>query len=467
MQIERMSFSRKLGYSLGNPGFQLTDRIVIGVALYFYLPPEGRGLVPQVSEHVFWAVLTVFGVAMLIGRVFDALADPLVGYASDRSSSRWGRRRSFLILGLVPMVVLPVLLFWPPAQPGAFLNGVALAMLLSLYFIAFTVYVGPYLALIPEIATTQGERTRLATLLAWASILIIGLYSSLWLFGLDSLAGQGLAAPDAIRVVVLVSSVLAFLLCLFPILAVDERRFVRHVPTTLRFREALTQTLANRPYLIHLAGLSFLILASSVIQPVLPYYATVIAGRTEGFGGWLNGALFAGILVGLLVLPRLIDRLGAKRSMVLCCSVLSIVLIPLVLLRPDIPGGPHDTQNLIILWSVLALAGLPGAGLLILPYVLIGQLIDYDQTKTGSSRSAMYFGVQGFALKWVYGLAAALISFLFLRFGKSTAEPLGLLLIGPLASLFCMLAAGLYMLYPEPEVLGAARESNIEQSRPS
>ena len=157
---ERISGLRRLAYSAGMAGFQITDRIVIGIALYYYLPPAGRGLVPQVPEKAFWGPLTVFGLAMLVGRIFDSLADPIVGYASDRSRSRLGRRRAFLIYGLVPLVVSPALLFWPPGPAGSWINGLSLALVLCVYFIAFTVYVAPYLALIPELSSGTRDRTR-------------------------------------------------------------------------------------------------------------------------------------------------------------------------------------------------------------------------------------------------------------------------------------------------------------------
>jgi len=72
-----------------------------------------------------------------------ALVDPVVGGASDRSRSRLGRRRIFLLWGMAPMCLLPALLFWPPAEPGSVANAWWAGGLLSLYFFFFTVYVGP------------------------------------------------------------------------------------------------------------------------------------------------------------------------------------------------------------------------------------------------------------------------------------------------------------------------------------
>jgi hypothetical protein len=89
-QPEPMSLLRQLAYACGSPGFQLSDRIVVGILIYYYLPPGGSELVPQITEDVLFAGLTAFGVAMLVGRVFDSVADPVVGFLSDRSVSRIG-----------------------------------------------------------------------------------------------------------------------------------------------------------------------------------------------------------------------------------------------------------------------------------------------------------------------------------------------------------------------------------------
>ena len=101
---EPISSARRLGYVLGNPGYQLTDRIVVAMAVYYYLPPPGRGLLPQIPERVFLGFLTVFGLAMLFGRICDSLTDVVVGWASDRSRPL-GHRRVFLTPGLLPMAV--------------------------------------------------------------------------------------------------------------------------------------------------------------------------------------------------------------------------------------------------------------------------------------------------------------------------------------------------------------------------
>ena len=92
-----------------------------------------------------------------------------------------------------------------------------------------------------------------------------------------------------------------------------------------------------------------------------------------------------------------------------------------------------------------------------LPHVLISQLIDEDESRTGASRAAMFFGMQGFFTKWMYGLSLWLFTLLLSRYGNSPEEAGGLILVGPVAAACSLLALVVYSRYPEREVLSAGR----------
>jgi Na+/melibiose symporter-like transporter len=97
--------------------------------------------------------------------------------------------------------------------------------------------------------------------------------------------------------------------------------------------------------------------------------------------------------------------------------------------------------------------GIPIAGFMVVPHVIISQLIDRDEAQTGMNRAAMFFGVQGLCTKFVYGISGAILAFLFARFGNSASEPVGVLLVGPVAGGLCLLSTLLYLFYPEEAVL--------------
>jgi GPH family glycoside/pentoside/hexuronide:cation symporter len=452
---------RRVLYALGSTGFNLAERIIVTVAIFFYLPPEGSGLVPQVSEEVFWGGATAFGVAMMVGRLFDMFADPFVGHASDRSRSRLGRRRVFLLAGLVPMAALPALLFWPPGPPGSDANFVWLAAVLALYYVAFTVYAAPYLALIPELAIGHDERVRLTTLIAAVTFPVV-ILSGAWTVGFDAAKAAGVSAETAIRAVVVVMAVLCLLLSALPILAVDERRFARSVPSELPILRAMGTTLVNRPFLIYLFAQIFFIIGVNMIQPALAYFPRVVLHRSESFAFVLGLVLAVATAGGFPVVSLLGRRIGAKRTLVTCVAVFAVALSSLGALRPADPGTPQDAWNLALVVAVMLACGVPVAGFLVMPHVIVSQLVDRDERLTGANRAAMFFGMQGFCTKFMYGVSTAILAFLFARFGNSAAEPLGVLLVGPVAGVLCLASALLYALYPEREVLAAAGRSPAE-----
>ena len=131
---------------------------------------------------------------------------------------------------------------------------------------------------------------------------------------------------------------------------------------------------------------------------------------------------------------------------------MGISMIPYGLLTPSVPDGPGDLFNLTVIVGLTAIKGLAIAGFMILPTVILGQLIDLDETATGANRAAMYYGVQGLFTKWVYAASAAIMSYLLTAYGRSVEEPMGVLLIGPVAGALCLLGAACYLFYPEQEV---------------
>jgi len=448
---------RRLAYALGSPGFVISDRIVVAIAFYYYLPPTGRGLEPLLSQELFLGVLTAWGLSRLIGGAFDSLADPLVGWGSDRSHSRLGRRRSYMIYGVVPMVAAPVALFWPPSASAGLANFASLTALLVVYYVAFTFYVGPYLALIPELARTAQDRVDLTAIQAAVTLPILILFPAFWLAGVEVGRGLGLDTAASIRAIVVIASAASLGLCLLPILAVDEVRYAKPAPSALSLAVAVRITLRNRPFLLYLSAQILFILGVTMLQPAIPYFAVVLLGRGEGFAAALALASAPFALAGFFLVRALSTRFGPRRSIIVCIGLLALSCVALGAIRPDGPGGPRDLPNLALAFTSMGLSGFALAGFLVLPHVLMGQVIDLDERTTGANRSAMFYGVQGLLTKWVYAASLALLSFLFARFGNSPEEPLGVMLVGPVAAGLCALSMGLFALYPERRLLAEAR----------
>ncbi|MGD8240068.1 MAG: MFS transporter, partial [Armatimonadota bacterium] len=152
---DRLSWQHRILYGMGYLSIALTTDMTLAWLMKRYRPDPA---------DIRWNVLAsagAFAAAMVVGRVVDAVADPLVGFWSDRVRTRWGRRKPFILLG-APLLALTFVLIWtPPTPTQSLLNGVYLAVIASVFLFAFTVVVCPYLAMLPEIAADPTERVRL------------------------------------------------------------------------------------------------------------------------------------------------------------------------------------------------------------------------------------------------------------------------------------------------------------------
>src|SRR5512143_3864265 len=137
-------------YGSGDIGFSLTNTI-LNVYLALFLT-DVVGLTPAIAA-----------VAFFVGSTWDYLNDPIIGYISDRTRSRWGRRRPFLLFGALPFALAFCLLWWrPPLEttPGLIIYY---SLAYALFDTAATFVYMPFYALTPELTDDYDERTSLTS----------------------------------------------------------------------------------------------------------------------------------------------------------------------------------------------------------------------------------------------------------------------------------------------------------------
>src|SRR5690625_266103 len=146
-------------YALGYLGIAVLTQTTVKWYQYYYAPPE-------LNEHGLTVLvpITFIGLAMIIARIVDGIADPVVAYFSDKSKHPRGRRVPYVLYGAVPLAVTFILIWFPPIPYESIINLVYLTVILALFFTFFTVVVTPYLALIGELTETKQERVTLTTM---------------------------------------------------------------------------------------------------------------------------------------------------------------------------------------------------------------------------------------------------------------------------------------------------------------
>jgi len=270
-------------YSVGYVGIGLMTNVVVTWAMYFYSPPLSSGRTIYMSA-------AAFGLIIALGRIVDAFTDPLISVWSDGFRSPYGRRIPFIAAGALPTVLAFIFIWYPPVPGPAALNTVYLMAMLGLMFLGLTVITCPFLALMPEIATTPGERMRAAEGIALAHIAAVATAMLGAAFFIEEFGFQAMA---------IFAGTVALVSFLSPVLTVREApRDSSREPFS--FRESLLLTLKNRVFLPYILSLPFFWFGFNFVLMGIPYITTVQIGLSESMVGI---ALVLALLVALELPP--------------------------------------------------------------------------------------------------------------------------------------------------------------------
>jgi GPH family glycoside/pentoside/hexuronide:cation symporter len=414
-----VTVAHKAAFCIGIIGWVLGDRLIAAWSLFYFLPPDESSLPQRLPEWTLFGVVTVWGLISIGGRVVDGVVDPVVANWSDRTRHAFGRRRIFLVAGVVPLAICTGLIFFPPDTTPSWANATFAAVVMALYFIAFTVYANPLQALMVDLGRTPKERLDLSTvqavaMLVGAALIMVGVPAVI------ELLGGGL---EAWHQMALIFGGLSFVLMLAPILGIPENKLAN--PTTgepLGLIDSLKQTLRARGMKRALVGNISFWFGFNAISSGVPYIVTVLMKKDETYTGFVLTITFAVTAATFPLWNMLAKKIGNERTVVVAAVILAGVMLAVPLID-DVPSG------LII----LGIGGAPVAAIMALPNAIISDLADLDARSTGNRREAMFFGAQAFFLKVNIGVSTAVLAAL-LTLGKSVDKPLGVQLIGPVTA---------------------------------
>ena len=432
----------KLAYGAGAGGWSIVDRVLLTWLYYWYVTTPTEGVDALLGP-------LAFSLVMLGGRVVDAVADPVVARLSDNHVGGRGRRVPFMAFAALPYVAVYAALFHPPVAGPSPWNAVYLGGLLAVYFTLFTAYVGPYLALLADLSTTNRDRVDLSTTKAISTLL--GTAVAMIVSGL-LVEALGMVA------MVWVLGAVALVLLVVPT-RIPERRFARAEPATLPLLEAVRTTLRNRPFVITLVGANAFWFGFNIVTLNIALYVTSLMDLSEGMVAPMMGAVFGVCLLLFPVVNVLAKRRGLKQVLVVSLVAFA-ALFPWLYLLGDPPLG---LDPLVFGLAVMALLGVPLAGFFIVPDAIIAAVADLERGLSGQRREGMYFGVNGLLLKLNLGISTVVSGALLEVYG----DPLGIQLTGPVAAVAVALGAWAFTRYPEDEVEAARARADQQETRGS
>ncbi|WP_246140361.1 MFS transporter [Euhalothece natronophila] len=367
-----MSLSTKFSYGIGEFAGEVTASVLVFFLLFFLTNVAGLSA-------------GLAGTVLLIARAWDAINDPLIGWLSDRTQSRWGRRYPWMVIAAIPLAISFALIWWVPPLSGQalFLYYCGLAFI---FHIAFTSVVLPYTTLGAELTEYYNERTSLISYKAGFSV-------TGSMLGLLIMQGTISVVDDPARQYFIAGSIcgaiaaLSTYICVFGTYKrfklLQKKRTEVSRPPTLPIQQQIRIALSNRPFLFVVGIYLCSWLGLQVTASMLPYFVVNWMGLEE------NHFTQMAITVqgtGLLVMAgwNYLGQRWGKRKVY--CTAIPLTLIAqagLFLLQPG---------QVVAMYGLAVLAGAGLAVAYLIPWSMLPDVVDLDELETGQRREGIFYG---------------------------------------------------------------------------
>ncbi len=370
---------RKLMYGSGDLGFSLTSTIIAAYFLFYLTSVVG---IP----------MGVASLAILIGKNWDWINDPLFGYITDHTRSRWGRRRPFLLFGPVPYAILFALMWWRPPLDGQVSLVIYYAVVYVFYEAAATMVYMPYFALTPEMTSDYDERTSLVSMRAFFSI-----FGSLLAFSLPEMIVNGFI-PEHTGNVLLMGAIFAVVSAI-PLYVVflgttERKEFQEQKQPGLL--QSISDSVRNRPFLFGMIIYLFTWVTVDILQTILIFYITYVVMR-EANTTEIMATIFVVAIFAIPLWTWMSKHINKRIAYIIGMAFLTAVLLVLMNLT--------STTPLYVILGLCVLAGIGVAAAHVIPWAMIPDAIEVGELKTGRRHEGTYYSLISLAQKIASGIA--------------------------------------------------------------
>lgn len=386
-QTKKITVGTKLRFGIGDFGLSVLTSAIQFFMLFYYTD------VVKIDPGL-------AGTAMLVGKLtWDMINDVLFGYLADKTKSRWGRRRPYLMFCAVPMAIGFWFVF---ALPEGMNNVTAFfAIIVSFFFFdTFSTMINTaYSAMTAELSEDYDERTSISTYRMVFNVVgyIFGAALTQLLAGIfqDSF---GLTLREAWSLVGLSFGILAAITILIPGLTVKNPPAVESEPTQLPPLKALISTLKNKPFVHFLVIASIMSIAFTTVTTMLPYFIKYQIGMGDK-EFIIMGLMLAVLGIFLVPCKNVIDKLGKGKTYALGLTIACVALIGAFFL-------PHKASMLI--YPIAIVAGIGFSAQWVCPHSMMPDVVEYDELQTGERREGIYYGMWGMVGKITGALGVAI-----------------------------------------------------------
>ena len=349
---------------------------LISVFLLFFLVDEVH-LNPWFASLIF---LVSYG-------VWNAVNDPIIGHLSDRTRTRWGRRRPYVVAG-IPLVFFFSILIWSPPIGGEPLSDpyspstfFYMLIVVALYEFGFTMVTVPYDTLYPEMWTDIEDRSEVIVYRESFSVLGGIVAMVLFPFLVDSFSAQLGELRGWTWAGAAVAAIFAAFF-LVSLLGIKERREFSVVGKRLPFIESLKTAVTNKSWVTAKAAGLMTGCTLDWVSAIVPFFAKHSLGMEVGVISIMMGFQMVGTFGFFAFWRKICVRYGTKATMAASMILFNV--------GPMLGLIVHDAFGAAVMGLV---GGITIGGLLLARKLMIADVIDEDEIETGVRREGMYMGV--------------------------------------------------------------------------
>lgn len=405
------SFKEKIGYGFGDMSSSMFWKIFTAYLPFFY-------------SNIFGLSLEATGVLMLVTRVWDAVSDPMMGIISDRTHTRWGKYRPYLLWMALPFAVAGVLLFTTPdlSQTGKTVWAFAT------YILMMTVYTGinvPYGSMLGVITDDSDEKTVFSSYRMFfaygGSFIVLACWEPLC-NAFKTRAGLSLSTSWQWAMIVVATCCLLLFVATFLL----TREHVKPAPKQTNVSADLLSLLRNAPWWILLGAVLFFNFFNAIRYSTIPYFfvSVIDPHATIGFFSW-QFAFYAGMflsvgevanMAGVAMTTPITRRMGKKNTFLFSLVALMVVSCAFYFVPTDSSGGFWTMMVLQVLICILTGIVSP------LVWSMYADISDYAELKFHTASTGLIFSSSSMAQKFGGAIGGAAVMWILAAVGYDTTE---------------------------------------------
>lgn len=391
----RLPYFRRIGYGVGDIGFNLYFTTATLYLLYYYT--DVLGLAAATAGWIFASAM-----------IWDAVADPVMGYLASRTRSRWGRYRPYLLFGAVPLAASWVLIFWPTGLEGSALILFALAAHM-LFRTVYTIVSMPFLSLSAAMTSDSAERGVLASI-RMLSATAAGLFIAFFTLKLATALGGGDELRGFLYTAILYGCIAA-ILHIGVFLTTVEDAVVSDGPLP-GMSDLWRMIRGNQPFWLVAGWLMAGSTASTMFGKTLPYMFKYDLNRADLIGPAL-ASITACAMLSIPFWSWAMQR-TSKRSVCAAGGVIAIL---------GYVAFAAAGSALPLLFAALILLGIGSGASFLTFWAMVPDTVEYGEWQSGIRAEGIVFGLISFIQKAALGLAVGVLGEMLSLVGYVANQP--------------------------------------------